>query len=580
VREGTFFTALFAVCLVISYPINFPDGKPKGGTEFFADKAAYYVYLPATFIYHWDIKKFPEKIDEQTRGFTLHYKSDRLIIKTTYGVALMLTPFFIPAHLIAKTFNLEPDGFSVFYQKMMTIPGIFYLVIGLFFLRRFLENYLAGKITYIAVTLVFAGTNLFFYSVDEGLMSHVYSFFLFSTSLFLLKIFLDGNKKSFPVFLWLSVTLSLAILLRPTNIIFLSLLVFLDVQSLKEAGARAIFFLKPRYSLSFLLLLFLLFLPQMFYWRYLSGSYLYNSYPGEGFTNLGHPMILGLWFAPLNGFFLYTPMALFFIAGVIFMIIKKIPNGIFILLLFLILSYLFASWLTWFFGGSFGMRPFVEFYSIFALPFGYSLEWVLKRKNLFIRSLFILSIGAFTWYNLKLTYHYNCFPGSVWSWDDYRIYLSDAGVQHFSKKTYTFINDFENNTLPDDIPRVNTIVHSPTLSSYADTTMEFICKYSRRLDEILDHKPRSAAAGIWIYPDRTSKTGALLICSIIDQDNKTLFYQKLNIDTCITKTREWVKAEKTFYFPEWIVPSSKVTFYIWNLKRKHFFIDDMTIKFE
>ena len=138
VKEGIFFSVLFIISLILSYPINFPDGKPKGGTEFFADKAMYYVYLPATFIYRWDLKKFPEKIDEKTRGFTLHYKNDKLIIKATYGVALMLTPFFIPVHVIAKVFHLEPDGVSVFYQEMMTIPGIFYVILGLFFLRPLL----------------------------------------------------------------------------------------------------------------------------------------------------------------------------------------------------------------------------------------------------------------------------------------------------------------------------------------------------------------------------------------------------------------------------------------------------------
>jgi len=358
------------------------------------------------------------------------------------------------------------------------------------------------------------------------------------------------------------------------------MLVFLDVKSFREAGDRVIFFLKPRYFLTSLVILFLFCIPQMIYWHYLTGSYFFNSYPGEGFTNLKHPMILPLWFSPLNGFFLYTPMALFFIGGVILMIVRKIPNGIFIAALFLILSYLFASWLTWFFGGSFGMRPLVEYYSVLALPFGYFLDWVMKRRNLFIQSVFWVLIGLFTWYNLKLTYHYTCFPGSVWSWDDYRIYLSEAGIQHFSKQTYTYINDFENNTFPDEVPRNFKVVHSQTLSSSLDSSMESGCKYSRRLDEILDHKPRRADYEIWVCPDRTDKTGALVVCSIEDQDNKTVFYKTVEIDKFANKSGKWAKAERTFQIPEWILPESRLSFYIWNPGRKNFYVDDMIIKFE
>lgn len=578
--ELAFFICLFLVSLFLSWPMNFPDGKPKGGTEFFADKAAYYVYLPATFIYHWDVKKFPEKIDEQTRGFTLHYKNDRLIIKTTYGVALMLTPFFVPVHLLARTFDLQPDGFSLFYQQMMTIPGMVYLVLGLFFLRRFLVNYLSRNVTFFTIIFIFFGTNLFFYSVDEGLMSHVYSFFLFSASLFLLKKFLDSGKQHFPLFIWLCLVLSLAILIRPTNMVLLSLFIFLDTSSFKEISQRFLLFIKPKYSLIFILVLFLVFIPQMLYWHYLSGSFLYNSYPGEGFTNLKHPMILPLWFAPLNGLFLYTPMAIFFIAGIILMIVKKLPNGIFFGALFLFMSLVFGSWLIWFFGGSLGMRPFIDFYSIFALPFGYFSAWMLNRTNLFIRSIFIVTVLIFSWYNLRLTWHYNCFPGSIWSWDDYRNYLSDAGFQHFPKNTYTFINDFENNTLPNEIPRNNKVVHSLTLSSSLDRTMEFNCKYSRRFDQILDKLPKKATAGIWFMIDSTNKTGAFFVCSIEDTLGKNLFYHSVNIDKFAEKQGKWAKAEEIIHFPEWLPPASTVSFYIWNVRRSHFYIDDMTIKFE
>jgi hypothetical protein len=578
--EPVFFFCLFVISLFLSGPLNFPGGKPKGGTEFYADKAMYYVYLPATFIYHWDLKKFPESIDQKTRGFTLHYKNDKLIIKATCGVAVMLTPFFIPVHLIARAFDLQPDGFSIFYQRMMTIPALIYLALGLFFLKRFLEWYLPRKVTYFTILFLFLGTNLFFYSVDEGLMSHVYSFFLFSLTLFLLKKFLVAGKQSYSLFIWLCITVSLAVLIRPTNLVLLSLFLFLDASSFREIGRRFLFFIRPKYILVFILVLFLVMIPQMIYWHYLSGSYIYNSYPDEGFTNLGHPMILPLWFSPLNGFFLYTPMAIFFIAGIAMMIVDGKPNGIYFASLFLFMSLVFASWLCWFFGGSFGMRPFVEFYAIFSLPFGYFFAWMSGRRNLFIRSLYVVSILAFTWYNLRLTWNFHFFPGSIWSWDDYRISLTDAGIQHFPKKTYTYINDFENNTFPDEIPRNNKTVHSLTLSSSLDPSMEFNCKYSKRFDQILDQRPFKASAGIWFKSSGEKETGASFVCSIEDPAGKSLFYRSVNIDKFAKKRGEWTKAGEVFQFPEWIPLNSTISFYIWNIRRSSFYVDDMTFKFE
>jgi hypothetical protein len=273
-------------------------------------------------------------------------------------------------------------------------------------------------------------------------------------------------------------------------------------------------------------------------------------------------------------------MAIFFIAGIILMIVKKVPNGICFGAIFLFISLVFASWHTWFFGGSFGSRPFIEFYAILGLPFGYFLRWLLDRKNLFVRSVFILVMIAFTYYNLRLTWHYNFFPGSVWSWDDYRVYISDAGLQHYYKNTYTYKNDFENNTLPDDIPRIKYPVHSQTLSTCLDENMEFNAKYSRQFDQIISGLPSRAAVSIWIRPEKQMRTGGLFVCSIEDINRENIFYQAINFDRFIKKSGEWTKAEEVIHFPEWIPPSSTVSFYIWNPGRTKFYADDITIKFQ
>jgi len=161
-----FFIPLFAICLYLSYDINFLN-RIGGLPEISSDKAQYYVYLPATFIYGWDIHKFPAGIEKKCEGFHLDYKRNKLEDKMTCGVAMLWAPFFLVTHFIAVHWNLQPDGFSDFYERMTVIPGVFYLVLGLFFLRKFLGNYVTRKISYITVLLIFAGTNLYYYGIDD-----------------------------------------------------------------------------------------------------------------------------------------------------------------------------------------------------------------------------------------------------------------------------------------------------------------------------------------------------------------------------------------------------------------------------
>src|ERR1035437_4875381 len=112
------------------------------------------------------------------------------------------------------------------------------------------------------------------------------------------------------------------------------------------------------------------------------------------------------------------------------MVRNKQANGIFIGCLFLFISYLFASWQCWFFGGSFGYRPFVEYYAVLAVPFAFFLGSLKRLKNLYIRSVIGLLILASVWYNQQLTITQEWNTSSTWAWDDYLRYLDNAGMYH------------------------------------------------------------------------------------------------------------------------------------------------------
>jgi len=575
------FSLLFFIGIYLSYNYNFIQNHPDHLPMIYSDKADYYAYLPATFIYGWDINKFPAGIDKKCAGFFLDKKRNKLDDKTTCGVAILWTPFFLATHFIALQWNLQPDGFSDFYQRMTIVPGVFYLILGLFFLMKFLRNYYSRGISYLTIFLILVGTNLYDYGIGEGLMSHVNSFFLFSLFLFLLKKFLDQERKSYKLFVGISFAVSLAILIRPTNILLLACMIFLDINSIKDVWERVLLFLKPTYIATFIVVIIIVFLPQFIYWHYLTGHFLYYSYPGEGFINWNQPQIIPVWFSPLNGFFIYTPLAILFIAGIVVMILKRVTNGIFIGLLFLLISYVFASWHVWYFGGSFGYRPFVEYYAILAIPFGYVLSGLKTLKNLYLRSLLVLFIIISSYYNLRLTYNQEWNPFSTWSWDDFLIHLDNAGVYRFNNNNYTYKLDFENSSnIEPQYPQQN-CVHSPTRAGHISRGFPINAVYWRKLDGILNAPVRRVKASLWVNAGNNLKTNSFFVCKIQDWKGNLSYFKTFKMDDIIKSPHKWYKITALINIPDRIDQSNFIYFYAWNPRgTPEIYIDDLELKFE
>ena len=51
-----------------------------------------------------------------------------------------MAPFFGLGHLVAKIQGDKLDGYSAPYQKSISLAGIFYLIIGLFFCAKLLSE--------------------------------------------------------------------------------------------------------------------------------------------------------------------------------------------------------------------------------------------------------------------------------------------------------------------------------------------------------------------------------------------------------------------------------------------------------
>jgi hypothetical protein len=183
-REWIFFLLLLGLSLYLTFQAHKDKGYFNWKSEIWADRAGYYIYLPSFFMYHFDAKKCPEKIEEKTGyGFSIDYQKNTINTKYTYGVAALLSPFFIGAYIVSPVLKLPGEaGFGPVYHRMVNVAAVIYLMLGLWILKRFLKYYFEPFIQYLILFFIYAGTNLLFYAVDDTLMSHVYSFFLPSFS--------------------------------------------------------------------------------------------------------------------------------------------------------------------------------------------------------------------------------------------------------------------------------------------------------------------------------------------------------------------------------------------------------------
>lgn len=417
-----FWTLFFGVALFLTFNKHSKSPLHNYQSEVWADKAGYYVYLPLAINYKLDARKLPDSISIKTGdAFFVDSAKNKLKTKYTCGVAIMQTPFYIVANSIASAGDYHNNGFSKIHYGAVNIAAVFYLILGLYFLRRFLTYYYSSLISYLTVAVIFLATNLYYYAIDETGMSHVYSFALFSVLLFWVKQSNFFTLSSIYKNVLIGVVIGLIILIRPTNIVFLSIILFLDIDDLKMLVNRFKNIISLRVSLPVLIGGFIILLPQFLYWKYAFGSYLNYSYQNEHF-NWFSSQIAKTFFSPNNGLFLYTPFYVLILLALILMIKNKVKNSVLVLGVFITISYIFSCWWDWSFGCSFGARSYVEYLALFSIPVGYLFSVALKNK--FTLILFSTIVLLFIAFNFKMIYSYDeCFWGSEWDWQAYKTHV-------------------------------------------------------------------------------------------------------------------------------------------------------------
>lgn len=337
------------------------------------DKSGYYLYLPATFIYH-DIGRLMFLDSMNANYHFVGNESDYGIYnqptglrlnKYPVGVSVFQLPFFLTAHCITQLSKEYPaDGYSPYYMLWICISSAFWSSLGILILGNFLKRYFNLPVTIITLLLIAFGTNLYFYSSFDTGMSHPYSFFLLACVMNLTDKWYRTGKSLYVILLGLM--FGLIFIVRPVNVlcIFIPLLWQTSEEKLTN---RLSFFLRGKQAILIAVLLAIaVSFIQLYYWKYITGNWFKYSYEGERF-NFTKPHILDGLFSYRKGWFVYTPLAFF--ASIGFFLFKKYTSLLpAFLTTMLVAIYVIFSWECWYYGGSFGCRALIEFFAVMAFP--------------------------------------------------------------------------------------------------------------------------------------------------------------------------------------------------------------------
>lgn len=344
------------------------------------DGQGYYAYLPAVFIYHDLQFSFVDAVNEQyyPEGKRAKYivASDKGNVNKYFaGTAVLEAPFFLLGCVLAKVVGTPVDGYSWPFQLMIGLAAICYLLLGLFLLGKLLLALgFSARTTIITLAVIAFGTNLFFYSVYEPSMSHVYSFFTVSAFLYFIKR--ASDEFSFKDISLAAMALGLTVLIRPTNA-----LVVLGVPVVAGGLVGTLTLLENLFRnrtalFVSLALFFAVVLVQPLVYFLQTGSPMVWSYEGEGF-DFSSPELFNVLFSYRKGLLVYCPVLMMAAFGILAGMKRKKEEYAWLLLLLSVSTWVIASWWMWFYGGSYGHRAFIEYYPFFAIAIAASLHYVL-----------------------------------------------------------------------------------------------------------------------------------------------------------------------------------------------------------
>jgi hypothetical protein len=588
----------FLGLLLMVFSAHFIDPRERVLTW---DVFGYYLYLPAQFVYddphlednEW-IQSVFEKYNPASTFYQVSSSEKHRVIKYTSGVAILVSPFFFVAHLLATQLGFPADGFSRPYEFILTLGGLFWALIGLLFLYKILRTYFNKSLSTILLLLIIVGTNYYQLNIyEDSLLSHNFLFSLYAILVYYTINWHNSQRISYSLIMGIS--FGFIALIRPTESIVILIPLLWTIHD-KNSLYQKLRLIKKNYThlLLFIIMSFVVLIPQMLYWKSATGSFLFYSYTdaGVGFEFLS-PHIIKFLFSFRKGWFLYTPLMILATIGLIAMY-KRNRSIFFSISIFIVLNiYIIASWSLWHYaGGSYSSRSIVPSYVLLALPLGYLYKWILSRSKAiqiifhFVLVLFV-SLNLFqTWQfqnnilnreRMTREYYFRIFGKTKVTEEDRKFLLvsrlATGDEPQFNR------NDYKSKIIHFDSLVVSVADQEllPTDHVKLDNTRRFTPAYKIKYKDMTQkyHAYIISTAEIFV-PDSFTGELPMLVMSYHYKD-KPYKYRTKSPNQADIIPGEWNKFTMTYMTPEPRTPNDELGVYFWYRGSKHAFVRNLAV---
>ncbi|MBK9357981.1 MAG: hypothetical protein IPN08_11405 [Bacteroidales bacterium] len=386
--------------IVLVYAVLFlltKDPASQWDRVIVSDGKGYYGYLTAFLIYHDSGYGFIDQYESEyyPAGRELfkdfRFKTDEGIVNKYFpGLSILWLPFFYIGHAAALLSGFPADGYSLPYQLAIAFAAFFYFWLSLLILRRILRFYTKNEQVIVYVLIAAAlGTNLIYYTVNNGSQVHVYNFFLINAFIYFVLSACKSGKTG--CFTGAAFALGMIIISRPQNgLIVLSLPFICGNRESFITFLRKIFSSFRIFIPAFAALVLPLLVP-VIYWYAITGNLLVYSYGNETY-DLSKPHLWLFLFSFEKGWLLYTPVAALALWGFVFLFKKSRWQFYSLAGFMFFLVYFLSSWWIWNYTSYVSQRVMIDYYAFVAILLIFVFQWIENRRMRILLPVFLAGL--------------------------------------------------------------------------------------------------------------------------------------------------------------------------------------------
>jgi len=567
-----------------------------------------YLYLPALFIYNdIGLENFDvfDSLNAKYGNTPMFYQlspgdDGKFVIRFFVGMSYMFAPGFLAGHIIALLTDYPADGFSLPYQRALLVSGMFISLLGLFFSRKILLGYFSDITTAITLVLLFIGSNLIFFYTFGNDAPHLYLFSLLAAFLWLCISW--HNNPSLSKALFLGFLGGLIMVSRPSEMIVLIIPIFWGVYNRATFRSKVRLLLANyKHLLLASLMVTVLVIPQLLYWKQATGNYFFFPYDDPASTlRLSDPQFINTLFGFRKGWFIYAPMMLFAVAGLALMF-RKYPGYALPLTIYLLLNtYLIASFTSLI---SFGWRAFIQSYAFLVIPLGFLIHLILTRKlawRVVLLAFFLLLtllnlfktwqlvIGVIDGSRMTREYYFATFFKLRASADDRKLLLidrPDRGVEilpnewEYNNRVLAYIR--YNSPEPGFEQHYDSVhVFEGPYSLRLDRTMQYSTDYTTTFQELTDNYYAWVRASAMVLVNDSASMEHLHIVVKFVHRGRIYKYRaaQLSEERFRAVPGKWTAFRIDYLTPEVVSKSDRMKVYLWYTGQEPVYINNLKVE--